>query len=115
MSRSQVNLNASSSVLDLTSIGGGKPGKDKAVSRSFSPRNFISILQGTSSVDLDIESIKKLRLLLRNESARCVLLSYSRLVLTSRSWTQDFLSQGGYSALLTRLNEILEIEWRYAT
>jgi hypothetical protein len=28
------------------------------------------------------------------------------------SWSQQFLSLGGYSALLTRLNEILEVEWR---
>ena len=30
------------------------------------------------------------------------------------SWSQDFLKAGGYSALLTRLNELLEVEWRYA-
>ena len=30
------------------------------------------------------------------------------------SWSQQFLSLGGYSALLTRLNEILEVEWRFA-
>jgi hypothetical protein len=29
------------------------------------------------------------------------------------SWSQDFLKAGGYSALLTRLNELLEVEWRY--
>lgn len=28
------------------------------------------------------------------------------------SWTEDFVWKGGYSALLTRLNEILEVEWR---
>jgi hypothetical protein len=28
------------------------------------------------------------------------------------SWTQEFLTKGGYSALLTRLNELLEVEWR---
>jgi len=28
------------------------------------------------------------------------------------SWSQDFLKAGGYSALLTRLNELLEVEWR---
>jgi hypothetical protein len=31
----------------------------------------------------------------------------------SSSWSQDFLKLGGYAALLTRLNEILEVEWRY--
>lgn len=30
------------------------------------------------------------------------------------SWSQQFLSLGGYSTLLTRLNEILEVEWRLA-
>jgi hypothetical protein len=28
------------------------------------------------------------------------------------SWSQDFLKAGGYSAVLTRLNELLEVEWR---
>lgn len=28
------------------------------------------------------------------------------------SWSQDFFKAGGYSALLTRLNELLEVEWR---
>jgi hypothetical protein len=31
---------------------------------------------------------------------------------SSYSWSQDFLKAGGYSALLTRLNELLEVEWR---
>ncbi|EGN98766.1 hypothetical protein SERLA73DRAFT_89764 [Serpula lacrymans var. lacrymans S7.3] len=30
----------------------------------------------------------------------------------SASWSQEFLRLGGYNALLTRLNEILEVEWR---
>ena len=30
-----------------------------------------------------------------------------------QSWTEAFLQQGGYDAILTRLNEILEVEWRY--
>jgi hypothetical protein len=30
----------------------------------------------------------------------------------THSWSQDFLKAGGYSALLTRLNELLEVEWR---
>ncbi|KAF5337944.1 hypothetical protein D9758_013127 [Tetrapyrgos nigripes] len=100
MSRSQVNLNASSSVLDLNTLGKQPKEKEKGPStgsRTLSPQSFVSLLQGTSSTDLDIESVKKLRLLLRNESA---------------NWTQDFLRLSGYSALLTRLNEILEVEWR---
>ncbi|RDB25943.1 hypothetical protein Hypma_006681 [Hypsizygus marmoreus] len=93
-SRSQVNLSASASTVDLSA---GKLGKDKTFAKNPSPTKFFSILSGTSSTQLDVEDIKKLRLLLRNESA---------------SWSQEFLSLGGYSALLTRLNEILEVEWR---
>ncbi|GLB40330.1 putative diaphanous GTPase-binding domain containing protein [Lyophyllum shimeji] len=95
-SRSQVHLPMSRSTLDLTS--GGKPGKEKlTATKNLTPTKFFSILSSTSSTQLDIEDIKKLRLLLRNETA---------------SWSQEFLSLGGYSALLTRLNEILEVEWR---
>ncbi|KAG6853991.1 hypothetical protein C0991_011855 [Blastosporella zonata] len=94
-SRSQVNL-SSSSTLDL--VAPGKQGKEKFTTpKNLSPTKFFSILSGTSSTQLDVEDIKKLRLLLRNETA---------------SWSQEFLSLGGYSALLTRLNEILEVEWR---
>ncbi|KAJ7067210.1 armadillo-type protein [Mycena amicta] len=101
LSRSQVNLPLSASVVDLTA--GGKTSKeragakDKAKDKNLAPRRFFSILSGMSSTQLDIESVKKLRLMLRNESA---------------SWTEEFLALGGYSALLTRLNEILEVEWR---
>ncbi|KAG6813958.1 hypothetical protein H0H92_005213 [Tricholoma furcatifolium] len=94
-SRSQVNL-ASSSNVDLASMG--KQGKDKGLTtKPLTPTRFFSILSGTSSTQLAIEDIKKLRLLLRNETA---------------TWSQEFLALGGYSALLTRLNEILEVEWR---
>ncbi|KAJ7018809.1 armadillo-type protein [Mycena alexandri] len=100
LSRSQVHLPASASVVDLTGKGskdrGGAAGKEK-VAKDISPTRFFSILSGTSSTHLDIETVKKLRLLLRNESA---------------SWSEEFLKLGGYAALLTRLNEILEVEWR---
>ncbi|KAF7965950.1 hypothetical protein HWV62_40752 [Athelia sp. TMB] len=42
--------------------------KDKAL--AISPSRFCSILTGTSSTLLEVETIKKLRLLLRNESAK---------------------------------------------
>ncbi|KAJ7471520.1 armadillo-type protein [Mycena galericulata] len=100
LSRSQVNLPISVSVVDLT----GKSSKDRSAAagkekaaKDISPTRFFSILSGTSSTQLDIENVKKLRLLLRNESA---------------SWSEEFLKLGGYAALLTRLNEILEVEWR---
>ncbi|KAJ7762045.1 armadillo-type protein [Mycena maculata] len=100
LSRSQVHLPISASVVDLT----GKAPKDRSAAaakdkaaKDISPTRFFSILSGTSSTQLDIENVKKLRLLLRNESA---------------SWSEEFLKLGGYAALLTRLNEILEVEWR---
>ncbi|KAI0052305.1 hypothetical protein FA95DRAFT_1586737 [Auriscalpium vulgare] len=71
--------------------------KTKASIRNLAPTQFICALTGTSSLDLDVDFVKKLRIYLRNESA---------------SWTQDFLATGGYDAVLTRLNELLEVEWR---
>ncbi|KAI0342708.1 hypothetical protein BDW22DRAFT_1357179 [Trametopsis cervina] len=77
---------------------GNKAGKDKSGKAAvLTPAKYCNMLTGTSSTQLDVEVLKKLRLLLRNESA---------------SWTEDFVWKGGYSALLTRLNEILEVEWR---
>ena len=71
-SKSQVNLTHSSSTLDLT--GGGKQGKEKGavVTKNISPTKFCSILTSTSSTQLDVEGLKKLRLLLRNEVASYV-------------------------------------------
>ncbi|KAG2146133.1 armadillo-type protein [Suillus bovinus] len=71
--------------------------KEKSFVKSITPVKFCSILASTSSTQLEVEIVKKLRLLLRNESA---------------IWSEDFLKLGGYNALLTRLNEILEVEWR---
>ena len=71
-SKSQVNLVTSSSTLDLT--GGGKSNKEKpaVVTKNISPTKFCSILTSTSSTQLDVEDLKKLRLLLRNEVASYV-------------------------------------------
>ncbi|KAF7374602.1 Drf-GBD domain-containing protein [Mycena sanguinolenta] len=99
LSRSQVHLPVSASVVDLTGKASkerGAAAKEKAA-KDISPMRFFSILSGTSTTQLDIENVKKLRLMLRNESA---------------SWSEEFLKLGGYAALLTRLNEILEVEWR---
>ncbi|KAL4066928.1 armadillo-type protein [Scleroderma yunnanense] len=71
--------------------------KDKAFGKTITPVKFCSTLFSSSSMSLDIDVVKKLRLMLRNEAA---------------AWTEEFLRSGGYSALLTRLNEILEVEWR---
>ena len=69
-SKSQVNLAAGScSTVDLSH--GPKSAKEKGLisARNISPTKFCSILTSTSSTQLDIEDLKKLRLLLRNETA----------------------------------------------
>ncbi|KAF9041078.1 hypothetical protein BDZ89DRAFT_1060369 [Hymenopellis radicata] len=100
-SRSNLHLPMSASVTDLNDFfsGSGRPTKDKygAIGKQISAAQIISTLSSTSTTALEVETVKKLRLLLRNESA---------------TWSQEFLKLGGYAALLTRLNEILEVEWR---
>ncbi|KZT29971.1 hypothetical protein NEOLEDRAFT_1106732 [Neolentinus lepideus HHB14362 ss-1] len=73
-----------------------KLSKDRGSSAP-SPSAICMTLSGTSSTKLDVEFVKRLRICLRNEAA---------------SWSQDFLKAGGYNALMRRLNEILEVEWR---
>jgi len=46
--------------------------KDKGFVKNITPVKFCSILSSTSSTQLEVEVIKKLRLLLRNESATWV-------------------------------------------
>lgn len=86
--------------------------KERALGKGFTPVKFCSILTSSSSTSLDVEVVKKLRLMLRNEAARYVYCFVCKPVLTHCSWTEEFLRSGGYSGLLTRLNEILEVEWR---
>ena len=47
------------------------------------------------------------------DAAVCVGADEFLLPSCSCSWSREFLKAGGYSALLTRLNELLEVEWRY--
>ncbi len=70
-SRSQVNLASASSSSNLDLTAGSKLGKEKGalLTKNLSPTKFCSILTSTSSTVLDVEDLKKLRLLLRNESA----------------------------------------------
>jgi len=72
-SKSQVNLiPTSSSTLDLTSGSKHLREKGTVVTKNISPTRFCSILTSTSSTQLDVEEVKKLRLLLRNETASYV-------------------------------------------
>lgn len=54
----------------LDNVVASKPAKDKSTIKVMSSVQFVSILTGSSSIQLDVDIIKKLRLLLRNESAR---------------------------------------------
>lgn len=70
---------ASRSSFDLTKPIGSyaapqtKANKDKRTKvASVTPEKYVGILLGTSTIQMDVEVVKKLRLLLRNESARSV-------------------------------------------
>lgn len=49
-----------------------KVSKDKKKLAVFTPEKYVKILLGQSSTAMDLETVKKLRLMLRNESARYV-------------------------------------------
>lgn len=56
--------------------------KDKTVkSAALTPAKYCNLLTSASSTQLDVEVIKKLRLMLRNESARYVGIKRVRLVM----------------------------------
>ena len=48
-----------------------KTKKDKGKEAAL-PQRYTAVLQATSTLQLDVEVVKKLRLMLRNEPARCV-------------------------------------------
>ena len=90
--------------------------KDKRPVNSWTPSRFCAILDTTPSATLEIETVKKLRLHLRNESARYIPFPPNRFWLAANlprsSWTEEFLQGGGYDSLLSRLGELLQFEWR---
>ena len=53
----------------FTDLGHAKDGKG-APQKTLSPVQFVSVLTGKSSLELEVEVVKKLCLLLRNEAAR---------------------------------------------
>ena len=55
---------------DLSKSAKEKGKKDKEKDTALSPQRYCNLLISTSSTQLDIEVLKKLRLMLRNESAR---------------------------------------------
>jgi hypothetical protein len=69
-SRSQVNLATPSSMENGNLAAPIVKDKGNVRAKNISPTKFCSILTGTSTLHLEIEDVKKLRILLRNESAR---------------------------------------------
>ncbi|QRV90145.1 GTPase-binding protein rid1 [Ceratobasidium sp. AG-Ba] len=110
---SSLDLPKSSSLSDLSTKGKKSKEPEKPKSKEadkqkpkdknakerdiISPAKFCQILQTSKTVELDVDMLRKLRIMLRNEAA---------------SWSEDFLRRGGYSALMSRLHELLELEWR---
>ena len=64
------------------------------------PEAFIQWLQSHKATDLKMQVArgKKLRMLLRHEST---------------AWVASFIEQGGYKLVLARLQDLLDIEWRW--
>ncbi|KAH7106293.1 armadillo-type protein [Auriculariales sp. MPI-PUGE-AT-0066] len=83
-----------------TKFGRQPKEKEKATrdkGKPITPEQFAIFLKQTSSLTIDVELVKKLRLYLRNEAA---------------GWTEAFLASDGYAGLDARLMELLSVEWR---
>ncbi|KAF8313675.1 hypothetical protein DL93DRAFT_2058914 [Clavulina sp. PMI_390] len=90
-------FNSASSSISSAAQNRQKPLKEKDLDKSITPAAFAQMLQKTVCTQLDVERLKKLRRMLRNESA---------------GWTEMFVRERGYSALLSRLTDMLNVEWR---
>ncbi|PWN34828.1 uncharacterized protein FA14DRAFT_132626 [Meira miltonrushii] len=58
---------------------------------------YATMLKATDSSRLEVAKVKKMRAVLSSESP---------------AWLGEFFEEGGYSAMLFRLRELLEMEWR---
>lgn len=82
------------------------------------PLTMAVFLRDAKTFEMDVDRVKRLRLLLGSESTRYVPLFClsGRLWMTdsfhSTSWVQTFIDAGGYKHLLSRLKDLLDIEWR---
>ncbi|BEI80026.1 hypothetical protein CcaverHIS002_0105550 [Cutaneotrichosporon cavernicola] len=63
------------------------------------PKDYVQWLSASKGTDLtmDVNKAKKLRMLLRHETT---------------GWVASFLDAGGYTRILDRLQDLLDIEWR---
>lgn len=71
-------------------FGGASGGNASAAS-------FATMLKTTDTSRLDVAQVKKMRAVLSSESP---------------VWIGEFVEEGGYSAMVTRLKELLSLEWR---
>ena len=58
---------------------------------------YATMLKATDSSRLEVAKVKKMRAILSSESP---------------AWLEEFFEEGGYDAMLFRLRELLEMEWR---
>jgi hypothetical protein len=59
--------------------------------------SFATLLKTTDSSRLDVAQVKRMRAALSSESP---------------TWIGEFVEEGGYTAMVTRLKELLALEWR---
>lgn len=89
--------NPSTSSLSHFRSVSGSFGREKNVSSKSGAVTLATMLKANDTSCLDINRIKKMRAVISSESP---------------SWLTEFFQEGGYDAMLTRLNEILQMEWR---
>lgn len=68
-----------------------------ASSSSATAASFATLLKTTDSSRLDVAQVKRMRAVLSSESP---------------TWIGEFVEEGGYAAMVTRLKELLNLEWR---
>lgn len=86
------NLGPRSRSGSFSSIGfGGASGS------SANAASFATLLKTTDTSRLDVAQVKRMRAVLSSESP---------------VWISEFVEEGGYSAMVTRLKELLSLEWR---
>lgn len=59
--------------------------------------SFATLLKTTDTSLLDVSRVKRMRVILSSESV---------------GWIEEFVQEGGYLAMVTRLKELLDLEWR---
>lgn len=77
------------------------------------PAVFVHFLSTHRAVDMDVDRVKTLRMLLRHESTQYVWMLFEHRLMFR--WVQQFVYADGYKAILSTLQQLLDVEWRYVT